>query len=329
MKDRIIGGFRIERELRNCVWPSSGVGTRTIPAFKAICINAHEGIADVGDEVSLMVIIGIDDGDGEVKKRIERRIAELSTLSHPNIVRYRGCFVAHGTFNDAVVIVQDFDEGETLKGRIAKQSNGIDTEVCIDIIRQTLDALAYIQSCGVAHCNITPESILLCDDGGVKLTSFALPQWWSDCTVSPASCLFADYWAPELISGKPCGDMQSDIFSLGVVLHEMLCGKRPYQKLNGKEELAFCLERWSHYQSDGENPIRVSPRIRWLLVHAEEVFAKSLAPNREDRYPDFAAFRAGLKTIRCRDLQNGMDYLSGGNGLSSFARWKCGVCGFF
>lgn len=303
LRDRIIGGFRVLQEIQ------AGSGSQGT-VFKAVCDDDRHHVVPVGTVVALKVMAVQDEGQTQWR-RLERRTAELAQLNHPNVVRYYGCFVEPGVFNDVHVVVQEFLQGETLKDRLARRPAGLDVDEGLKIADAAIAGLIYTSERGIVHRDVKPGNIFLCEDGAVKLIDFELARQSGGTTTSSAGNIRGsfDYMAPDFTDADFHGDVQSDIFSMGVVLHEILTGKTPYLRLEGDEKQAnfAFLSRWSHALADGSNPIRVSSRIKRLLAHTEEVMARSLAPRREYRYTGFAAFRAGLKAIKFRNLRNGQN----------------------
>ncbi len=304
-QEKIIAGFRV---LQNLQMGSGSQGT----VYKAVCEEPREGIAAKGDVVALKVMFVQDEGQVQWKK-LQKRTQELSRLDHPNVVRYRGCFNVSGPFTDMHVVVQEFLEGETLKDRLARCPNGLDVDEALRIVRAAIDGLVYTSGCGIVHRDIKPGNIFLgIRDGkieSVKLIDFEIARQEGGTVTTAAGNIRGsfDYMAPDFIDATFHGDVQSDIFSMGVVLHEVLTGKTPYQRFEGDNKQAnfAFLSRWAQQQPDGNSPIHVSSRIRRLLAHADEVLVKSLSPDRSARYADFAAFREAIKGIRYRDLRNG------------------------
>ena len=297
---KMIGGFRVLQELQV---GSGSQGT----VYKAVCETAREGIAAVGDVVALKVMAVQDEGQ-TLWRRLEHRTRELMQLDHPNIVRYKGCFVEAGPFADIHVVVQEFLEGETLKDCLSTHPGGLDVDRGIAILKAALDGLIYTSGRGIVHRDIKPGNIFLCSDGGVKLIDFEIARQEGGTATTATGNIRGsfDYMAPDFINATFHGDIQSDVFSMGVVMHEVLTGKTPYQRFNSDQKQAnfAFLSRWSH-SSDGASPIHISSRVRRLLANADGVLAKALAQDRAARYPDFSSFRQDIRTIRYRDLRNG------------------------
>ena len=215
--------------------------------YKAICEEARAGVAEPGDVVALKVMAGIQDDDQSQWAKLERRTKELSQLSHSNVVKYRGCFRVRETFGDMHVVVQEFLEGETLKEHLAEHPGGLDADEAVVIVMAAVDGLVYTTERGIVHRDIKPGNIFLCrDDLGairdVKLIDFEIARQEGGTTTSSSGNLRGtfDYMAPDFIDPEFHGDIQSDVFSMGVVLHEVLTGKTPACDLSRSAGTASC-----------------------------------------------------------------------------------------
>ena len=307
---RVIGGFRILAEIKGC---SGGQGT----IFKAVCENPPFDGIEPGTVVALKVTtLTLYDDSTKVWAEMEKCTGELARLSHPNIVKYYGCISEPGTFCDIHAIVQEWLEGETLKQRLARNPSGLGADEVLRVTDAALAGLEYVAANGIVHRDIKPSNIFLClgTDGtitGVKLIDFEIARRKDDApttsTQTGKSFGTFDYMAPDFMNWSFRGDERSDVFSMGVVMHEMITGRIPYQRRAGESDRADIMfySRWARLHVDGTNPVRIPPFVRRLLVHADEVFEKALAPLPENRYESFAAFRAGVKAIHYRDLNNG------------------------
>lgn len=294
-KNRSIGGFRIVESIR-CGSGSQGT------IYKAVCTDGS--IVRPGTTVALKVMPSRESGEAQMS-RMRARTSALASIAHPNIVRYFGCFTEHDSFNDLHVIVQEFLEGETLKDRLARFPFGLDVDECIHVARSVISALGHASAHGIVHRDVKPANIFICSDGTVKLIDFEIAQSPEGTTASSTNNLKGsyDYMAPEFSSTTFRGDVQSDVFSMGVVLHEMLTGRRPYRvESEGSDANFEFLSRWADKDA---SPIRIDPKIRHILGGAVAVLSKALSPERERRYGGFDEFLSDLSAVRMKNIRNG------------------------
>ena len=301
LKDTLIGGFRILSEIKGASGSQGQI-------FKAVCEQPPFAGIEPGTVVALKAM-AVHDEDGQAWAKLEKRTGELVRLSHPNVVKYYGCFSESGTFNDIHAIVQEFLDGETLKQRLLRFPSGLDADEALHVTEAALAGLEYTAANGIVHRDVKPGNIFLCSDGSVKLIDFEVAHQEGGTTTSASGNMVGsfDYMAPDFTNSVFRGDERSDVFSMGVVMHEAITGRTPYQRIEGGESQAnfAFLSRWARLHMDGTNPIRISSRANRLLAHSEEVLEKALAPFPQDRYASFSEFHAGLKAIRYRDLRNG------------------------
>ena len=266
LNDKIIGGFRVLQEIQ------AGSGSQGT-VYKAVCEVDKFGFVSPGTVVALKVMAVQDDGKQHWNK-LEKRTAELCRLNHPNVVRYYGCFSESGLFNDVHVVVQEFLDGETLKERLVKCRSGLDVDLGLKVADAALAGLEYISRCGIVHRDVKPGNIFVCANGAVKLIDFEIAKQRGGTTTSTAGNIRGsfDYMAPDFTDAEFHGDEKSDVFSMGVVVHEILVGKTPYQRLEGEGKQAnfAFLSRWSKALTEDSNPIYISSRVKRLLAHATE-----------------------------------------------------------
>ncbi|MBQ6139672.1 MAG: serine/threonine protein kinase [Kiritimatiellae bacterium] len=307
--NNLTGDFRILEEFHGT---SGGQGK----VRRAI----YEGdtLTKKGTEVALKLMSVLEE-DIDQWERLEKRTRELSSIDHPNVVRYFGCFKARDQFlQDTHVVVQEFLHGETLKERLARNPLGLDADEALMIVSQVADGLAYTAERGIIHRDVKPGNIFIClDDAGritgVKLIDFEIAKQQQHKvgvtgTTGTTSTIASghmkgtyDYMAPDFMAPAFRGDERSDIFSLGVLLHEALTGRTPYRKSGGKgfEPLARWQERSQRLLSGGEGlkELDVSRRIGKVLIYADDVLRKMLDPDRTKRCPDFNGLRGLLAAI--------------------------------
>jgi serine/threonine protein kinase len=161
------------------------------------------------------------------RERIERFYREAKaagTLTHPNIVT----IYEVGQDNDRHFIAMEYLEGQNLRQRI-DAGGPVPVQEAIEISREVLSALEFAHSRGVIHRDIKPDNIQILPSGVIKITDFGIARIISDPTITLDGQVFGtpSYMSPEQVAGGAI-DARTDIFSFGVVLYEMLTGRKPF-----------------------------------------------------------------------------------------------------
>lgn len=301
LRNKVIGGFRIIDDLK---LGSGSEGT----VYKAVCETARFEGCPVGTVVALKTMMAQDD-DHRLFAKLEKRTNELVRLDHPNVVRYFGCFFEQSGFAELHVVVQEFLEGETLKECLLTHPAGLDVDEAIKVIRSVIAGLSAAAERRIYHRDVKPGNIFMCADGAVKLIDFEVARQEGGTTSTGGAMVGTfDYMAPDFTDPSFRGDEMSDIFSAGVVMHEAITGRTPYQKLDGGNQQAnfAFLSRWAKNEK-GEyvtNPISISSKVRRLLSHGDEVLAAALSSDRSKRFARFSDFVLALGKIHFRELRN-------------------------
>jgi serine/threonine-protein kinase len=169
------------------------------------------------------------DDDSESREFRERFVREAQTagiLSHPNIVTIHD--IGEDTESRASFIAMEYIEGRNLKS-LLQDKNKFTWDEIADLIAQIGEALDYAHRKGIIHRDIKPANIILTTDGKVKITDFGIAKVASSNLTTTGQFLGTpNYMSPEQVSGAPV-DGRSDIFSLGVVLYELLTNRKPFQ----------------------------------------------------------------------------------------------------
>jgi len=175
-------------------------------------------------------------GDDAFRTRFRREAVSAAKLAHPHIV------TTYDTGRDAEVayIVMELVEGTTL-ARLLKAQGPLPVAKGVDVAVQVADALSCAHAHGVVHRDVKPANILLREDGHVKVADFGIAKAGAgnDLTRTGVVMGTAKYLSPEQVSGSPA-DAGSDIYALGIVLYEMLCGAPPFV---GDTELSTAVAR--------------------------------------------------------------------------------------
>lgn len=226
--------------------------------------------------------------------RFIKEAKATAALSHPNIVSIQDQGWNEGG-PPAVFLVMELVEGTTLRDFL--NENGVlNTEQTIQIINPVLSALAAAHKIGIIHRDIKPENILISKDGRIKVADFGLARNTSMAQTMTAESSVVlgsvSYLSPEQVQ-RGVADARSDIYAIGIVLFEMLIGKKPY---------------------DGETPIQIAyrhvndriPRINQINSNIPEVIADlvfdATAPNPDQRPKD-----AEELLNKVRDIQAKLD----------------------
>lgn len=206
-------------------------------------------------------------------QRFRNEIQATGQFIHKNIV------VLHdsGEDNNHPYLVMEYVDGISLD-RLIEQSAPLGTDAAIEIIIQVLDALSYAHAKGIYHRDIKPANILIGKDGTVKVTDFGLAHL-TNSELTTAGRIFGTpaYWAPEQALGQAT-DYRVDIFASGIVLHELLTGRRPFRD---SYEPAHGV-----HAKNGNVPLRL-----------QEAMDKALALRPADRYSSASEFSSTLSRI--------------------------------
>lgn len=220
--------------------------------------------------------------DNEFIVRFRHEAQSAGKLSHPNIVGIYDVGCDQGVY----YIIMEYVEGETLKQYIQTHPNiPIDTAVRIAI--EIGSALEEAHENGIIHCDIKPHNILLTDSGKVKVTDFGIARAINSSTIMNRESILGSvhYLSPEQASGDKV-TAKTDIYSLGIVLYEMLTHHLPF---DGDTAVGIALK---HIQNDIPRPTKYNPAISPML---EECLLTALQRDPDKRYDSVADFISELK----------------------------------
>jgi CHASE2 domain-containing sensor protein/predicted Ser/Thr protein kinase len=226
--------------------------------------------------------------DEELKEAKERFFREAETagrLNHPNIVTI---FDA-GEEHDLCYIAMEYLKGKDLVG-YTKQPNLLPPMKVLSIIERTADALGYAHSMGVVHRDIKPANIMYEPEADQpKVTDFGIARVTDSSKTKTGMVLGTpSYMSPEQLAGKKI-DGRSDLFSLGVTLYQMLCGKLPFEG-ESMTQLMFAIANNPHPPIRDYNPALPE----WIVP----IIDKALAKDYEKRYQTGAEFAEAIRAAR-------------------------------
>ena len=232
-------------------------------------------------------------GDAEARQQLFHEARAAAAIDHPNICTVYDVDEADG---DAFIVMQ-FVDGETLAASIAAGRIGLDQT--LEIATQVAEALCAAHERGIVHRDIKPQNIIRSTGGQVKVLDFGIAKMAPrvDEDTATASMLnTADgavagtvpYMSPEQIRGETL-DGRSDLFSFGIVLHEMITAARPFGGATGADTLAAILTK---------DPPPFRPRDDGPLSELERIVLKCLEKDRELRYQSARELLADLRRLR-------------------------------
>lgn len=221
--------------------------------------------------------------DHEFVTRFRQEAQAAAKLSHPNIVNIYDV----GKDGDIHYIVMEFVRGETLKEYIEKHGH-LPINTSIQIAFDIGEALESAHHNGLVHCDIKPHNILVTETGRIKVADFGIARAInSSATMKEDKKILGSvhYFSPEQASGNTL-DERTDIYSLGVVMYEMMTGVVPFE---GDTPLSIALQ---HVQDDIPLPTKYNRRIPRLV---ERCILKAMAKNPDDRFQSVEELMSELR----------------------------------
>ncbi|MDD5301337.1 MAG: serine/threonine-protein kinase [Gallionella sp.] len=222
----------------------------------------------------------------EYEGRFYQEAKAAGRLNHPNIVTIYDV----GKSGDVAYIAMEFLQGRELRD-IMNDGKLLPVDQVLDIAAQVAQGLAYAHEHDIVHRDVKPSNIMLVRDGHVKITDFGIARMASSAVHTQTGMVLGSpkYMSPEQVMGKAI-DQRSDIFSLGVMLYEMLTGQAPF---NGENVNAIM------YQTLNAVPVPPSTLNPAAPEMVNFIVAKALAKKLDDRYLNAKDFAADLRA--CRD----------------------------
>lgn len=265
--------------------------------YKIVQSLGEGGMADVylaidtiiNREVAIKVLRGELGNDPVTLLRFQREANAASKLNHENVVQVYDV----GTYEERHFIVMEYIRGRTLK-QLIQLRGALHKEEALSIMKQLLSAIAQAHKCNIIHRDIKPQNVLVKDDGTVKITDFGIALAHNAVQLTQTDSVLgsAHYLPPEVTRGETATN-QSDIYSLGIVFYELLCGSVPFS---------------------GDNPVQIAmkhlseeiPSIREfnpsLPQSIENIILKATAKNKKFRYQNIESMLSDVET--CLDPEH-------------------------
>lgn len=242
---------------------------------------AYDTILD--RNVALKVLRGDLANDEKFVRRFQREALSASSLSHPNIVEMYDVGEDDGQY----YIVMEYVEGKTLKQLIKKRGALTVSEV-VDIMLQLTDGLAHAHESYIIHRDIKPQNILIMENGLVKITDFGIAMAMNAAQLTQTNSVMGSvhYLPPEQANGKGA-TVKSDIYSLGILMYELLTGTIPFK---GENAVEIALKQMKEPLPDVtiENPD--------IPQSIENILLRATAKNPKNRYKNVKEMYDDLKT---------------------------------
>lgn len=250
---------------------------------------AYDTILD--RNVAVKVLRGDLAQDEKFVRRFQREALSASSLSHPNIVEVYDV----GEDNGSYYIVMEYIEGKHLKELIKKRGKLTLSEV-IDIMSQVCDGLATAHDSYIIHRDIKPQNIMILDSGLVKITDFGIAMALNSTQLTQTNSVMGSvhYLPPEQASGKG-STMQSDIYSMGILMYELLTGTLPFR---GENAVEIALKQLKEPIPNLKEKL---PDIPNSIVN---IVKRATAKNPKNRYSDAREMLNDIKTAMDDSREN-------------------------
>jgi beta-lactam-binding protein with PASTA domain/predicted Ser/Thr protein kinase len=236
---------------------------------------------ELGRRVAIKILNDRHAGDEQFVERFRREAKNAAALSHSNIVSIYDRGEAEGTY----YIAMEYLDGRSLKELIVQRGPAPIT-VSVEYARQILSALRFAHRHGIVHRDIKPHNVLVDSDGRVKVTDFGIARAGASQMTEAGSIVgTAQYLSPEQARGTDV-DQRSDLYSLGIVLYELLTGMLPF---NGDTPVEIAMK---HLSTIPEAPSAKRPEIPRDL---DLIVTRALAKDPDDRYQSADEMDADLE----------------------------------
>lgn len=242
---------------------------------------AHDTILD--RNVAVKVLRGDLANDEKFVRRFQREALSASSLSHPNIVEMYDVGEDDGQY----YIVMEYVDGKTLK-QVLKQRGELSITEVVDIMMQVTDGMAHAHDAYIIHRDIKPQNIMILNNGMIKITDFGVATALNSTQLTQTNSVMGTvhYLPPEQANGKG-STIRSDIYSMGIMMYELLTGLVPYK---GDSAVEIALK---HLKEPLPSVRKSNPNIPQSI---ENIIIKATAKNPKNRYTDARTMHEDLKT---------------------------------
>ncbi|MET3543813.1 serine/threonine-protein kinase [Paenibacillus favisporus] len=255
----------------------------------ALVYKAHDIL--LGRNVAIKVLRQQFVHDEEFIRRFRREAQSAASLSHSNVVSIYDV----GQEDDIHYIVMEYVEGHNLD-EIIKERAPLQVDEAVRIASQICDALDHAHQNQIIHRDIKPHNIMIGRNGRVKVTDFGIARAVTSTTITQTGSVVGSvhYFSPEHAKGVVTGE-KSDLYSLGIVLYQMLTARLPFL---GESPISVALK---HLQEEFEEPREVNPLIPQSV---ENIILKSMRKNPQERYQSAKEMLQDLETCLLPERRN-------------------------
>ncbi len=242
---------------------------------------AYDTILD--RNVAIKILRGDLATDEKFVHRFQREALSASSLNHPNIVEVYDV----GEDNGNYYIVMEYIEGKHLKELLKKRGKLTTSEV-VDIMLQITDGMSVAHDSYIIHRDIKPQNIMILENGLVKITDFGIAMAMNATQLTQTNSVMGSvhYLPPEQANGKG-STLQSDIYSMGILMYELLTGKLPFK---GDNAVEIALKHMREPMPD------IQEELPGLPNSISNIILKATAKNPKNRYNDAREMHEDLKT---------------------------------
>ena len=250
---------------------------------------AHDTILD--RDVAVKILRGDLADDEKFVRRFQREAISASSLSHPNIVEMYDVGEDDGQY----YIVMEYVEGKTLKS-LVKRRGALTLPEVIDIMLQLTSAVACAHDSYIIHRDIKPQNVLIKEDGTVKITDFGIAMALNSNELTQTNSVMGSvhYLPPEQANGSGA-TIKSDIYSLGILMFELLTGKLPFK---GENAVEIAIKQM---REKIPSVCEINPNIPQSI---ENVILKACAKNPKNRYDNVLEMHDDIKTALNEDRKD-------------------------
>ena len=238
--------------------------------------------------VAIKVLRGDLANDEKFVRRFQREALSASSLTHPNIVEIYDVGQDDGDY----FIVMEYIPGKNLK-QLIKKRGGLTVEEVVDIMLQITSAMSTAHDALIIHRDLKPQNILIQDDGGIKITDFGIAMALNATQLTQTNSAMGSvhYFPPEQASGKGA-TLKSDVYSLGIMMYELLTGELPFR---GENAVEIALKHLKEPLPDLKDKVPNIPQA------VENIVIKATSKNPKNRYNNANEMHADLETCLSKD----------------------------